>query len=320
MNEKVQSVFDIYQIGRTIQHTDDYTVAIAKSLSTDETFWLKIQKKNEIIKAPNPFSKLNRLNHPGLVKCADVFEDSKNFYAAYHLPKGNLLIDIMRRSGKFREDRASKIISQILQVLSYLHDNNIALICLSLNTVYVDDFLNVQLLDFNFTGSYESEMPYETFPNPIQLAPPEYFSMHRYIASLADSWALGVLLHSMLSGGYPWGNIPHEDAIPSMISIVPQMPNGISASCINFIQRTIEIDTSKRYSIHQCISHLWIMKASKHTRTGSTPANQNGSKQISSFLRQNALSSLRTSAAIRQMPRSNYSLNSMSSYDQYHIH
>ena len=317
MNEKVQSVFDIYQIGRTLQHTSDYTIALAKSLSSDEMFWMKIQKKNETVKSLNPFSKLVRLNHPALAKCSDAFEDAKNFYAAYQIPKGNLLIDVMRRSGKFREDRASRVIPQILQLLSYLHDSNIALICLSLNTIYIDDMSNVQVLDFNFTASYESEMPYDTFPNPIQFAPPEYFHMHRYIASQADSWAVGVLLHTMLSGGFPWGNIPHEDAIPSMISIVPPMPNGASASCINFLQRTIEVDTSRRYSVHQCMSHLWIMKSSKNPRAGSIPLTQSGAKQTSSFLRQNALSSLRTSNAIRQMPRSNYSLNAISAYDRY---
>jgi serine/threonine protein kinase len=261
---EVRSLFESYKLENLVFQNERASVFAGKVGSSEEPVFIKRQMKNSEKAKQNPFQDLLKINHKLIANCVDVFEYRGFFYAVYMRPPGEPLINVLRKFGKLREDDVAKIAGQVLKAVDYLHSIGLSLIEISISTVFYEEkSRDIQIFDWNYSCDYKSEHPYSQFPNPKQYSPPELFEYGQFLSSLADSWAVGILVHTLLSGGFPWGSIPHIDSIPSIISYPPQLPNNITASCAHFLQRTIEIESSRRYSIQQCLSHLWIVKVNK---------------------------------------------------------
>lgn len=302
---EVKSLFDTYVLDKLLYQNDIISVYSGKTLLSEEAVILKRQPKDLENPGPNPFQKQMRINNKLIAHCNDVFEDLSFYYAVYTRPIGEPLLDILRKYGKLKEEKVAEIICQVLRAVDYLHDIGFALMEISISTVYYEEMTRaIQILDWNYTCSYGSERPYSQFPNPMQFSPPELYKDGQYLSSLADTWAVGILAHSLLSGNFPWGPIQDVELVPTMIVNPPSLPKNISTSCANFLQRTLEIESSRRYSIQQCLSHLWITKISKVMSRGKATSSQilNSFGSCSDFLRIGGMSSLSRSSGPSSSP------------------
>ena len=68
---------------------------------------------------------LARLNHPGIVRVTDVFEENGTVYYVMEYVEGESLAEIIKETGPLQESKALHYISKVANALEYIHKSNI---------------------------------------------------------------------------------------------------------------------------------------------------------------------------------------------------
>ncbi len=100
----------------------------------------------------------------------------------------------------------------------------------------------------------------------IAYSPPESFDSNTPMDAPLDMWALGIILHIMLTGIHPFD--PNGDAddetMKARISLMKQPPldtpdtEHLSPSAIDLLNRLLEPDAKKRLKAHEMLEHSWV--------------------------------------------------------------
>ncbi len=149
-------------------------------------------------------------NHPHLPRLLDYFELGTDFYLVQEYVSGATLQQEVRRSGPFDEERTKLILTEILPLLDYLHQQEVIhrdikpanIIQRSLDKKFV-------LIDFGAVKDQVSQVmtasPDEAFTTfavgTPGFAPPEQMAMRPVYAS--DIFSLGVTCLYLLTGKSP---------------------------------------------------------------------------------------------------------------------
>jgi serine/threonine protein kinase len=101
----------------------------------------------------------------------------------------------------------------------------------------------------------------------VAYSPPESFESDSPVDSPLDMWALGIILHIMLTGIHPFD--PNGDAddetLQQRILIMRKPPldtpnaEHLSASAKDLLNRLLEPDPSKRLTAHEMLEHSWVL-------------------------------------------------------------
>lgn len=65
---------------------------------------------------------MKQLDHPNIVKLFEIFEDRNYIYMVMELCEGGELFDMLIDTGVFTEEKAYKVVRQMLLAINYLHD------------------------------------------------------------------------------------------------------------------------------------------------------------------------------------------------------
>mmetsp|Transcript_32711 Transcript_32711/g.5950 ORF Transcript_32711/g.5950 Transcript_32711/m.5950 type:complete len:99 (-) Transcript_32711:1031-1327(-) len=65
---------------------------------------------------------LREVDHPNIVKLYEIYEDRNYIYMVMELCEGGELFDMLIDTGVFTEDKAYKVVRQMLLAVNYLHD------------------------------------------------------------------------------------------------------------------------------------------------------------------------------------------------------
>ena len=187
---------------------------------------------SEIGLIPSEVFYLKSLNHPGIVQFFDYFNDGRYIYLITELfgtswcPLTNGKLNSKRNPGinldggtkdapcdLFECIEAHKnlpeitihfIFKQLVEIVVYLSSRGIAHRDLKDENVVVDADYRIKIVDFGCAARIpfleekrDEEGWFEKFNGTLAFAPPEVIRGHRYRASEAEIWTLGVLLYTM---------------------------------------------------------------------------------------------------------------------------
>lgn len=150
-----------------------------------------------------------RLNHPGIVRIHDVFEENGTAYYVMDFIEGENLNDIVKREGALSEKRALGYIRQVADALSYVHGNNIMHLDVKPANIIIrktDD--KAILIDFGTAKQYDSEGT-QTSTTPVGLsagyAPIEMMKPGgvQTFSPETDVYSLGATLYYLVTGQNP---------------------------------------------------------------------------------------------------------------------
>lgn len=150
-----------------------------------------------------------RLDHPGIVRIHDVFEENGTAYYVMDFIEGENLNDLVKREGPLSEDRALGYIRQIADALSYVHGHNIMHLDVKPANVLVrksDD--KAILIDFGTAKQYDSEGT-QTSTTPVGLsagyAPIEMTKLGgvQTFSPETDVYSLGATLYYLVTSQNP---------------------------------------------------------------------------------------------------------------------
>ncbi|HEV8482698.1 MAG TPA: protein kinase [Blastocatellia bacterium] len=149
-----------------------------------------------------------RLDHPNLPRLFTFGEDNGSYYLVMEFISGTLLTDEIRESGGLKAPAATAIISQVLDGVSYAHENGIIHRDLKPDNLMLTngDALRVKVLDFGIArmvGGENLTMTGEGFGTPAYMSP-ERITGEGRVDHRTDIYSLGIILVQMLTGKPPF--------------------------------------------------------------------------------------------------------------------
>jgi serine/threonine protein kinase len=196
-------------------------------------------------------------------------------YAKY----GNLSFfrkNILKRL-KLSESMICFIAYQILGGLDFCYLSRIAHMDLKAKNIVVDEFLNMKIIDFSISIDYRDKKPSDLIKLPF-LGTSFYMPLEIIVSqkikyrdlNRIDLYALGVILYNLAFGKYPY-NLTYDDEenyekISQKLFInnigLEDENNEFSEYFLDFLNKLLEKDITKRINIIEAKNHYWI-KGSK---------------------------------------------------------
>eukprot|EP01096_Ripella_sp_DP13-Kostka_P014991 TRINITY_DN68_c0_g1_i2.p1 TRINITY_DN68_c0_g1~~TRINITY_DN68_c0_g1_i2.p1 ORF type:complete len:411 (+),score=161.90 TRINITY_DN68_c0_g1_i2:481-1713(+) len=180
--------------------------------STDEMFAIKIIKKPETdqekhyTRIKREVENLKGLQHPNIIKLHDVFQTKRFICIVMEYATHGDLHDYIKSQpeGRLEESEAIRLFIQIVDAISYMHNNLIVHRDLKPENVLLDHDFNVKVADFGFSRQYNPDGYLSTCCGSIGYAAPELLLGEKYVGPAADIWSMGVILYVMLVGHGPF--------------------------------------------------------------------------------------------------------------------
>lgn len=187
---------------------------------------------------------LCRLQHPGIVRVTDVFEENGTAYFVMDYVDGRSLSDMVN-SRPLSEPVALDYIRQVCVALQYVHSSNRLHLDIKPANIMVDRQGKAVLIDFGASKQYDEENDENTstlMGKTPGYAPPEQMgnAVSHFIPA-TDIYALGATLYKVLTGVTP----PASNLIISG-EVLPPMPQSISAATRDAVAAAMQLNKNKR--------------------------------------------------------------------------
>jgi serine/threonine protein kinase len=214
-------------------------------LECDPAFYSRFQRELAIGK---------KLKHPGVVHMIDS-GDMDQLCIVMEWIDGRFLREILAREGKLSFERATRIAKGVCEALDYIHSQGVVHRDLKPENIMVGKGDAAKLIDFGIAAAEGMRrLTFSKFSNAM--GTPDYISpeqiKRRRGDGRSDVYALGVILHEMLTGQTPF-NGPNPFAVmndrlvndpPSAREINPE----ISVQLQEILYRAMERNPEDRYA------------------------------------------------------------------------
>lgn len=220
---------------------DDATVLTGVCAVTSAAAEIMGRYKEKFIKEAKTIA---RLDHPGIVRIHDVFEENGTAYYVMDYIEGENLNDKVKQEGVLPEERALGYIRQVAEALSYVHSQKIMHLDVKPANIIVrksDD--RAILIDFGTAKQYDSEGT-QTSTTPIGLsagyAPIELMKVGgvKTYSPETDVYSLGATLYYLVTGKNPPDASERMEMIMEGESL--SFPKSVAESVASAIERTLQ--------------------------------------------------------------------------------
>lgn len=262
-----------YIFGKTLGAGTFGVVRQARDVATGEDIAMKIILKKTLKGNFNmvydELKLLQHVKHPNIVGFKDWFESRDKFYIATQLATGGELFDRIIAKGKFTEKDAASCIKQILQALSYLHQNDIVHRdikpenVLYLKTEDEDPQSPIVLADFGIAKKLRSkDQVLKTTAGSFGYAAPEVLLGVGH-GKPCDIWSTGVITYTLLCGYSPFRSENINDFLQEVkndngVVFHDKYWKDVSYDAKYFILRMLRVDQNKRLTADQLLQDKWI--------------------------------------------------------------
>ena len=225
-----------------------------------------------------------KLDHPGIIKIHDIFEENNTAYYVMDYVEGENLSQIVKRKGPIPTREAISYFKKIGEALSYVHSNKMTHFDVKpANIIINKKNSNPVLIDFGFSKQFDKNN--EATSTLLQGVSHGFSAIEMYSTDLIDSfspqtdvYSLGAILLFLLTGKVP----------PSASEIANRglkIPSYVNTYCSNTIKRAMEVKQEKReMNIKNLIKVLDKNTDSKPRRSRKITENQKFLKHIFKYL------------------------------------
>ncbi|KAM8757562.1 calcium/calmodulin-dependent protein kinase IGa isoform 2-T2 [Acanthopagrus schlegelii] len=240
-------------------------VFMVREKNTGQLYALKCLKKKHLAHTnlENEINVLRRIKHENVVGLEDFYESRTHYYLVMQLVSGGELFDRILDKGVYTERDASMVIKQVLQAVSYLHENSIVHRDLKPeNLLYynTDENSKIMVSDFGLSKTLEHGVMSTACGTPGYVAP-EVLAQKPY-SKAVDCWSIGVITYILLCGYPPF----FEDNETRLFSKIMRAEyafhspfwDNISEPAKDFIRNMMEKNPKKRFLTEQALRHPWI--------------------------------------------------------------
>jgi len=216
---------------------------------------------------------LQTLDHPGICRLLDTFEDDESVHLVLEYIDGRELFNEILEHRHPDERRARDVIGQLFQALGYCHEavhdvvhrdvkpENIMLRRRAVTTDRLHTTSSeVVLIDFGVAivagrqhGGHIGTLPY--------LAPEAVADAADACGPALDLWSAGIVLYAMLTGDLPSARV--RAGLESVdVAGNPLSAAGISSAAQNLLAGLLRAQPQERLTAAQAAEHPWVREVS----------------------------------------------------------
>lgn len=183
---------------------------------------------------------IGQLDHPGIVKVSNIFEENGTVYYVMEFVEGKSLSEIIKKTGPLPEELALHYISKVAEALEYIHQHNVNHLDIKPANIMVRQRDDMPILiDFGVSKQYDEQKD-ETSTTPPGVSH-GYSPFEQYnrggvskFSPQADIYSLGATLYKLLTGDTP------PDASDILNNGVPAIPDTISPNIRKSIEKAMQ--------------------------------------------------------------------------------
>ncbi|XP_046896682.1 calcium/calmodulin-dependent protein kinase IGb isoform X2 [Hypomesus transpacificus] len=241
-------------------------VFMVKEKKTGKMFAMKCVKKKtkRDLNLENEIAVLRKIKHENVIGLEDFYESRSHYYLLMQLVSGGELFDRILDRGMYSEQDASRVIKQVLEAVSFLHQNGVVHRDLKPeNLLYYsqDEDSKIMISDFGLSKMVDNDIMSTACGTPGYVAP-EVLAQKPY-SKAVDCWSIGVITYILLCGYPPF----YEETETRLFSKIMKAQyefdapfwDEISESAKDFIRNMMQKNSSMRYTAEQALRHPWII-------------------------------------------------------------
>lgn len=193
-----------YTVLAPLQDKDPCTAFLVKNTSNGT---LAVRKQVPPSQFP-VYQKMTVLIHPGLARVLDLYTVNGSYYVIEEYISGETLGQIFERGDYITETQVLDYMSQLSNVLSFLHSHKIIHRDITPGNVLISTDSILKLIDFDISRTKKEGCSQDTaILGTAGFAAPEQFGFGQ-TDERTDIYAMGVLLNMMLTGELPGEKLP----------------------------------------------------------------------------------------------------------------
>ncbi|KAL7545871.1 hypothetical protein ACHAWF_010875 [Thalassiosira exigua] len=216
---------------------------------------------------------LECLDHHGVIRLVDLYEDDDAFHLVTDLCEGGELFDaiVSKASDKesrdpcFSEDDAARILRQVLEAVAYMHRRGVVHRDIKPENILfssTSDDSPVKIVDFGLARPYRDgrEPPMSTIVGTPYYIAPEV--LRKKYGPSCDLWSVGVVAYILLCGYPPFNGRTNEQTHRAVSRGMYRFPSEewsyVSDEAMDFVRRLLQMDPRRRMTAEEALRHPWV--------------------------------------------------------------
>lgn len=241
--------------------------------------------KEQIEDIQGEINLLKQLDHMYIVRYIDHKQTDESLYIVIEFVENGSLQNVIKKFGMIPESLVALYISQVLQGLSYLHQEGVIHRDIKGANILTTKDSTVKLADFGVAAKMSDikdndgvvGTPYWMAPEIIELNPPTVAS---------DIWSVGSTVVELLTGAPPYYNLSQMQALYRIVQDDhPPLPPDISPALKDFLLLCFQKDPNLRQTAKDLLKHPWIKSAQK--KQSAKPNFREATEEVKKFNQMN---------------------------------
>ncbi|XP_058479215.1 serine/threonine-protein kinase 17A [Solea solea] len=220
--------------------------------------------------------------NPRVVNLHQVYEMASEMVLVLEFAAGGEIFNQCvseREDEAFSEEDVKRLMRQILEGVTFLHQNNIVHLDLKPQNILLTSSSplgDIQIVDFGLSRLVCSHQELREIMGTPEYVAPEILN-YEPISTATDMWSVGVLVYVMLTGISPFLGEDKQETFLNIsqlnVSYMEEELQHLDRAAVSFMQTLLCKNPQDRATAEQCLQHPWLQtsKSLKSQMTEEIP-------------------------------------------------
>uniref|UniRef100_A0A3P8SXR5 Serine/threonine-protein kinase 17A n=1 Tax=Amphiprion percula TaxID=161767 RepID=A0A3P8SXR5_AMPPE len=172
-----------------------------------------------------------------------------------------------REEEAFSEEDVKRLMRQILEGVTFLHQNNVVHLDLKPQNILLTSSCplgDIKIVDFGLSRMISSHQELREIMGTPEYVAPEILN-YEPISTATDMWSIGVLAYVMLTGISPFLGEDKQETFLNIsqlnVSYTEDELQQLDQAALSFIQTLLRKQPQDRATAEQCLQHPWLQSS-----------------------------------------------------------